>query len=131
MDNFIAMLLALILGFAIGYEREHKGKSIGIRTCTLICLGSTLFTLTNMVGGEPTRVAAQIVSGIGFLGAGLIFKEGDTIKGLTTAATVWTTGAIGCLIGLGMYLEAIESTFLVIIINCVLSYFKTNKNADK
>lgn len=126
LSNIIPLLLSVFLGFLIGLERESKHKSIGIRTLSLITLGSTIYTLIsiNYINADPTRVIAQIVSGIGFLGAGIIFKAGNQIKGLTTAATVWTSSGVGVLVGLGLYKLAIISTFLILIINTLFKYFK-------
>ena len=122
----IKILASVIAGFLIGYEREHSGKSVGIRTLSLICLGSTLFCLMSptIFGGDNSRVVAQIVSGIGFLGAGIIFKNGDEVHGLTTAATIWATAAIGALIGTGLYVEAAIGTFMILIVNMLFKYFK-------
>lgn len=124
--NILPLLLSVFLGFLIGLERESKHKSIGIRTLSLITLGSTIYTLISIYyfNSDPTRVIAQIVTGIGFLGAGIIFKSGGEIKGLTTAATVWTSSGIGVLVGLGLYKIAIISTLLVLIINSLFKYFK-------
>ena len=124
--NIIPLLLSVFLGFLIGLERESKHKSIGIRTVSLITLGSTIYTLISIYyfNSDPTRVIAQIVSGIGFLGAGIIFKSGDEVKGLTTAATVWTSSGIGVLVGLGLYEISIISTLLILTINTLFKYFK-------
>ena len=118
--------MSVFLGFLIGLERESKHKSIGIKTVSLITLGSTIYSLISIYyfNADPTRVIAQIVSGIGFLGAGIIFKAGNQIKGLTTAATVWTSSGVGVLVGLGLYKLAIISTFLILIINTLFKYFK-------
>lgn len=130
LSNIIPLLLSVFLGFLIGLERESKHKSIGIRTVSLITLGSTIYSLISIYyfNADPTRVIAQIVSGIGFLGAGIIFKSGNNIIGLTTAATVWTSSAIGVLVGLGLYKLAIISTFLILIINTLFKYFKHEDN---
>ena len=124
--NIIPLLLSVFLGFLIGLERESKHKSIGIRTVSLITLGSTIYSLISIYyfNSDPTRVIAQIVSGIGFLGAGIIFKSGNEIRGLTTAATVWTSSSIGVLVGLGLYEISIISTLLILIINTLFKYFK-------
>src|SRR4029450_1379146 len=98
------LLLAGLLGGLIGLERELRGYPAGIRTLALVALGSCLFTdISQLLGGED-RVAAQIVTGIGFLGAGVIFREGYTVKGITTAATIWAAAAIGMGVGAGLYL---------------------------
>ena len=124
--NITPLLLSVFLGFLIGLERESKHKSIGIRTVSLITLGSTIYTLISIYyfNSDPTRVIAQIVSGIGFLGAGIIFKSGNEVKGLTTAATVWTSSGIGVLVGLGLYEISIISTLLILTINTLFKYFK-------
>lgn len=111
--------LAMALGYLIGLEREWHGKVVGTRTITLIAIGSALYVLMSptMENGDNSRIIAQVVSGIGFLGAGIIFKHGDTIKGLTTAATVWCAAAIGGLCGYGMFGEAVIGTAAVMIVN--------------
>lgn len=113
----IAMALSLALGFAIGIEREARGKDAGISTHILVIAGAALFTqLSAMVDPMSTsRIAAQIVSGIGFLGAGLILKEGASVKNLTTAASLWVAGAIGMAIGFGFYTIAIIASLVSII----------------
>jgi putative Mg2+ transporter-C (MgtC) family protein len=108
--RFIANLaLCVVLGYAIGAERESRGKDAGISTHTLVIGGAMLFTyLSSLVDpASESRIAAQIVSGIGFLGAGLILKEGSTVKNLTTAASIWFAGAIGMAVGYGFYVIAI------------------------
>lgn len=113
----VAMALSLALGFAIGIEREARGKDAGISTHILVIAGAALFTqLSAIVDPMSTsRIAAQIVSGIGFLGAGLILKEGASVKNLTTAASLWVAGAIGMAIGFGFYIVAIIATFVSIV----------------
>lgn len=102
------MILALAIGYAIGAERESRGKDAGISTHIMVIAGSMLFTLLSLVVDpeSKTRIAAQIVSGIGFLGAGIILKEGANVKNLTTAASLWFAGAIGMAIGFGFYIVA-------------------------
>lgn len=99
------MVLALAIGYAIGAERESRGKDAGISTHVMVIAGAMLFTLLSMVVDpeSKTRIAAQIVSGIGFLGAGLILKDGASVRNLTTAASLWFAGAIGMAIGFGFY----------------------------
>lgn len=117
------LVLALILGALIGVERVHAGKSAGIRTLGLVALGSALFIVisesvlgsTVYTDADPLRVAAQIVTGIGFLGAGMIILKEDHLSNLTTAAGVWVAAAIGMAVGFGMYSIAIAVTVLVII----------------
>ncbi len=111
------ILLALLLGGVIGFERERRNKPAGLRTHMLVAAGTTAFTLASMYGfggtpRDPSRVAAQIVSGVGFLGAGTIFRSGSEVRGLTTAATIWLVAALGMLVGTGMYWLAISSTAL-------------------
>ena len=103
------IILATALGYLIGLERELHGKMVGTRTVSLIAIGGALCVLMShsTFGGDNSRIIAQVVSGIGFLGAGIIFKDGDTVKGLTTAATVWCAAAIGCLCGYGMFVGTI------------------------
>lgn len=102
------LALAAFLGAVIGLEREYRGYPAGVRTTALVCMGSALFADTSGIfGGDSSRVAAQIVSGIGFLGAGLIFREGYSVKGVTTAATIWATAAVGIAVGGQAYIVAI------------------------
>jgi putative Mg2+ transporter-C (MgtC) family protein len=113
LDIVLRLLLAAALGAGIGYQRERANKPAGLRTHALICLGAALFTVVSIFGfsdaADPSRVAAAVVTGIGFIGAGVIFRgvRGDRIvAGLTTAASVWVTAAIGLAAGVGMYLIA-------------------------
>ena len=114
----INMSLAVILGYLIGAERESRGKDAGISTHIFVLTGAMLFTfLSGIVDpASKSRIAAQIVSGIGFLGAGLILKEGASIKNLTTAASIWFAGAIGMTIGFGFYFFAIFASFISIVV---------------
>lgn len=103
-EDIVKLFLALLAGAIVGAEREYRSKSAGLRTLTLISVGSALFTIISIhVGGDPARIAANIVTGIGFLGAGIIFKEDNRVRGLTTAATVWCVAALGMCIGIGAY----------------------------
>jgi putative Mg2+ transporter-C (MgtC) family protein len=112
------VLLALLLGGAIGFERERRNKPAGLRTHMLVAAGTTCFTVASIYGfgdqfpHDPSRVAAQIVSGVGFLGAGTIFRSGSEVRGLTTAATIWLVAALGMLVGTGMYWLAIFTTIV-------------------
>ena len=126
-------MLAVFLGAAIGVEREFSRKDAGLRTYTLVTLGATLFTLisvygfSNVPGGQGvdvSRVAAQIVVGIGFLGAGLIFLKGNHVRGLTTAAGLWMVSAIGMAVGLGLYEMAIATTIVALIVLVVLRFIE-------
>jgi putative Mg2+ transporter-C (MgtC) family protein len=114
----VKLLLATLIGGAIGFEREVAGKPAGLRTNMLICIGSTFFTLIAVElagpGGDPSRIIGQIVTGIGFLGAGAILHGGGTVVGLTTAATIWVGAALGVAVGVGAYVEAVGATVLVI-----------------
>ena len=108
-EMVLRLLLAAGLGAAIGYQREKAGKPAGLRTHILICIGAALFTIASLygfgVGADPSRIAAGIVAGIGFLGAGAIIRRGEGIvEGLTTAATIWAVAAIGLAAGAGLYL---------------------------
>lgn len=103
-EDLIRLGVSLVIGGLIGAEREYHGKSAGLRTMIMICVGSTLFTMiSGRVGGSGDRIAANIVNGIGFLGAGIIFRENNRVKGLTTAATVWAVSALGMCVGAGHY----------------------------
>jgi len=119
------VLAAFVCGGIVGAERERHDKPAGLRTLVLICVGSTLFTLVSrapaLAGDEPGRIAAQIVTGVGFLGAGSILRERFGIKGLTTAATVWTTAALGIAVGAGY---AAGGIVMSITIALTLSAFK-------
>lgn len=106
----IKVLLAMILGGVMGLERQYNDKPAGYATNSIICVGAALFTILSLymgeMGGDPGRIAAQIVSGVGFLGAGAILREGNKISGLTTAAGVWLVAAVGMAVGYGQYLLA-------------------------
>jgi len=120
----IRLALSILLGGVIGLERETINKPAGFRTHILVCLGSTivmlvsLFIFTEFKGltnVDPGRIPAQVISGIGFLGAGTIIIEGANVKGLTTAASLWTVAAIGLAVGVGFYYGAILATFLILL----------------
>ena len=106
-EVFLRLLLAAALGGAIGLEREYRHKPAGLRTNMLIALGSALFSVMSIdlgaAAGSPDRIAAQVVTGIGFLGAGAILRSGENVHGLTTATTIWVNAAIGMAAGLGAY----------------------------
>lgn len=122
--SLIKITLATVLGYLIGIERELHGKVVGTRTISLIAIGSALYVLMSptIVGGDNSRIIAQVVSGIGFLGAGIIFKEGANVRGLTTAATVWCAAAVGGLCGFGMFAEALLGTLAIVTINILFRH---------
>lgn len=131
---FWPLLLALLLGSLVGFEREYIGKSAGIRTNALICVGSALFTLLSLHfpvlvgtqgGVDPSRIAAQVVIGIGFLGGGVIVFRESKVQGLTTAATIWVVAAIGMAIGAGMHLLAVLVSLLTFIMLDLLARFRS------
>lgn len=121
-EVFIQLILSATFGGLIGIERQIQGQTAGFRTQLLVCLGACLFTITSIKFFEiygktvdPSRISAQIVVGIGFLGAGAIIKQGDFIRGLTTAATLWVVSAIGVAIGIEDYTVATFATFVTLI----------------
>ena len=116
LEDLTKLLVALVIGAIIGAEREYRTKSAGFRTVILITVGSTLFTIVSNLMSNDGRVASNIVTGIGFLGAGAIFKEGASVKGLTTATTIWISAAIGMAIGVGQYSLAISVVTIVILV---------------
>jgi putative Mg2+ transporter-C (MgtC) family protein len=120
LDFLFNTAVALVLGLAIGLERQWRQHQAGLRTNTLVALGAALFvSLSQLLGdtGSPTRVASYVVSGLGFLGAGVILRDGLTVKGLNTAATIWCTGAVGTLAGCGFSVEAAVGTCGVLGVN--------------
>jgi len=114
----IRLLLSFGIGTAIGLEREYRSKVAGLRTMIMICLGSTIFTeLSLLIGGDsPDRIASTIVTGIGFLGAGVIFKDGLSVTGITTATTIWICAALGMAVGVGEYFIALVGSVVVLIV---------------
>jgi putative Mg2+ transporter-C (MgtC) family protein len=120
LEMFLRLLLAVILGGVIGFQRERSGKEAGLRTNMLICLGSALFTVLSIYafpGSDPARIAAGIATGIGFIGAGVILRQGGGIVvGLTSAATIWVVAGIGVAAGAGLYIIAPSATVLALII---------------
>ncbi|MFC5468597.1 MgtC/SapB family protein [Cohnella suwonensis] len=123
----IRLLLSVLLGGLIGFERERKNHAAGLRTHTLVCLGSCLIMMLSMYGFadfvnepnvrlDPARLAAQVITGVGFLGAGTILFTGKSITGLTTAASIWVVMAIGLTVGAGFYLPAVFSVIMVLLI---------------
>ena len=147
----VRLLLAMLLGGIIGAERERKNRSAGFRTHILVTVGSCMFmivsismpmmisTMPNGIvnNADPGRIAAQVVSGIGFLGAGAIIQDKGKVLGLTTAASLWVVAAIGLAVGAGMYATAISTTFFLFLILSVFAKFeektmrKTKARAEK
>ena len=124
------LVLAAVIGLVLGFEREYIGKPAGMRTYALVTLGATIFTIISKygfsdVGGnvDPSRVAAQIVTGIGFLGAGVIIFRGVKVEGLTTASGLWVSAAIGMAIGASMYSVAIAAAIISFIVMVILRKF--------
>lgn len=120
----VRLVISVVLGGVIGFERQHRGKTAGLRTHILVCLGSCLVAILSVnlyaavqgqTNADPARLAAQVVSGIGFLGAGAIMKEGPTIKGLTTAASLWVVASVGLAAGVGALVGAVATTVLVVL----------------
>lgn len=129
--DVIKLATASFLGAIIGLEREIQGKDPSLRTFALISLGSCLFTMASVdaallgagTHSDPGRIAAQIVTGIGFLGAGVIFRERRRVKGLTTAALIWVTASIGVMVGFGRPETALAATFFALVLTVVLRLF--------
>lgn len=116
-QDMISMLMSIFCGGIIGFEREYRSKSAGFRTIILISLGSTIFTIVSGHGSEADdRIAANIITGIGFIGAGVIFKDQISIRGLTTAAVIWTSAAIGMTTGIGYHALAFVFTLITLLI---------------
>jgi putative Mg2+ transporter-C (MgtC) family protein len=127
-EDLARLALAAALGGAIGFERELRDREAGLRTHMLVCLGSAVFTIVSaygfheflssgnpsVVSFDPSRIAAQIVTGIGFLGAGAIIRQGVSVRGLTTAATLWVAAAIGLAVGSGFYSAAVLATVVTL-----------------
>ena len=137
LQHLISVMVAVVLGFAIGYERKLRFKEAGIRTHTIVCAGSALIMVVSKYGfgdsaeADASRVAAQIVSGIGFLGAGIIIYRKHEIHGLTTAAGVWATSGVGMAAGAGLYIVAAGATVILIAVQCLFhmncKLFRTKK----
>jgi putative Mg2+ transporter-C (MgtC) family protein len=121
LEMTLRILLAAALGSIIGYQRERAGKQAGLRTLILVCVGAALFTVASSQGfstlADPARVAAGIVIGVGFLGAGAILhREGGIVEGLTTAATIWVVAGIGLAAGVGMYIISVVASVLILLV---------------
>jgi putative Mg2+ transporter-C (MgtC) family protein len=138
LDLTLRLLLAAGLGAAIGLERELHRKPAGLRTNILIAVGAALFTTLSVhlagVGGTPDRIAAQIVTGVGFLGAGAILHSGVTVQGMTTAATIWVNAAVGMAVGAGEYVMAAVATGITLVVLALLApleaWFERRFRAD-
>lgn len=131
-DIVVKLSASLLAGLIIGAEREYRNKSAGLRTIILITLGSTIFTIISLQSSHETevgRIASNIVTGIGFLGAGAIMRDGFTVSGLTTASTIWVTAAIGMAIGVGQMEMAIYSLVLVMIV--LVAFNALQRQLDK
>lgn len=142
LEFLIRLLLSAALGALVGLERSKRRKEAGIRTHCIIACTSALFmivskyafldcvTLDGLRGADPARIAAQVVSGISFLGAGVIFKNGNSIRGLTTAAGMWGTAAVGMAIGAGMYWLGLMEAVVLVVIQLVLHRFRVGGDAE-
>ena len=139
-EFFLRILIACVCGAAIGYERSKRLKEAGIRTHIIVCCAAALTMIVSKYGfadlvgpdgagmygtkgTDPARLAAQIIGGVSFLGAGIIFRNGNSIKGLTTAAGIWATAGIGLAIGAGMYIMGVFSTLVVAVIQILMHKF--------
>ena len=124
MDNeiLIRFLLAAVWGGIVGLEREYRSKVAGFRTMIMISIGSCFFTMMSLLigGSNPDRIASNIVTGIGFLGAGVIFRGESRVQGITTAASIWTVAAVGMGIGAGYYMASASASVLVLIVLAIL-----------
>lgn len=135
-DFTIKIGLAMISGLLIGFEREYRGKNAGLKTMTLVAIGSAVYVAISMTYAgmdyvDITRVLSQVVIGIGFLGGGVILQKKDKVKGLTTAATVWCSAAAGCLAGFGLFVELGVLTLLVLVINSVFRLMNDRIEKDE
>nr|WP_068889457.1 MgtC/SapB family protein [Pedobacter panaciterrae] len=126
-DEILKIFLSVLCGSILGFEREIRGKSAGFRTLALICFGSTIFTICSYLLGvvdNRDRIAANIITGVGFLGAGVIFRNNITVSGITTAASIWIAAAIGMLIGIGEFFLAGISVILSLFILYAMDYIQ-------
>jgi putative Mg2+ transporter-C (MgtC) family protein len=134
MEIALKLTMAVVLGGLVGFEREYRNRPAGLRTHIILCVGATLLTIVSIsmsrdLGNErltdPTRIAAQIVSGIGFLGGGAILRLGATVKGLTTAAAIWTVTGVGMAVGAGYFFAAIMVVLIMLFTLRVLARFES------
>jgi len=139
-DTLMRLSVAFVLGGLIGYERQSQSKAAGLRTHVLVCLGSCLVMILSLniyqsvqglTNADPARLAAQVVSGVGFLGAGTIMKEGATVTGLTTAASLWVVSGVGLAVGCGYYSGAFYTTFLILLTLALLLRIDKLHNAGQ
>ncbi|NLR58020.1 MgtC/SapB family protein [Chitinophaga polysaccharea] len=124
-DQLLKILIALLVGSLLGIEREYKRKAAGMRTMTLICIGSTVFTILSAEMGfpnSPDRIASNILTGVGFIGAGVIFKGDFTIDGITTAASIWIAAALGMAVGMSQYWLAATALAGALVVLILLEY---------
>ncbi|HUG42577.1 MAG TPA: MgtC/SapB family protein [Longimicrobiales bacterium] len=140
LDVLGRLVLAVILGGAIGLEREQQGKEAGLRTHILICLGAALFTVIsvemidpagNWPPGDVSRIAANVVTGVGFIGAGVILQSRGRVRGLTTAATIWTVAALGVAAGAAQYVAAVGATVLMLVVLIPLRWWERRSEASE
>lgn len=125
-ENLQTVLVSLLCGSIVGMEREYRNKSAGFRTVILICLGATIFTMASRLGNlSDDRIAANIVTGIGFLGAGVIFRGKFSVQGLTTAAVIWTVAAVGMLVGFDQFILGISLAVLMVVILSLFQKMET------
>ena len=124
MEQIFQIFAALLAGAMLGLEREYHSKPAGFRTMILICVSSCLFSILSVSIGSGDRIASNIVTGIGFIGAGVVFKEGATVKGITSAAIIWMSAAIGMSIGLGHYILSAVVLMLVLLVMITLTRFE-------
>lgn len=133
-DDLVSIMLAALLGAGIGLERELSGKAAGLRTNLLICLGASVFTIISRemvtgTSGEVTRIAAQIVTGVGFLGAGAIIQDRHSVHGLTTAATIWLVASIGMACGAQFYILAMVASLIAVL--ALIGLRKLSKHLER
>jgi len=137
-DFIISTIVAMIAGFCIGLERQMNNKNAGLKTYTLVSVGSAIFTSISfqylgIAYVDTARIISQIVVGVGFLGAGVIVHGKHTVSGLATAATIWCSAGLGCLAALKMYIELMVATIVIVVINIIFGYLnsKINKNSEE
>lgn len=143
LEKILRIIIALAIGALIGWERERNRRPAGLRTHMLVAVGSTIVIMTGfyctnivmetgIISSDPTRMAAQVISGIGFLGAGTILREGMTVKGLTTAASLWTVACLGLAVGAGNYFVAVVGAIAIFIVLTMVEKFEQSmKKANK